>query len=93
MRWVPWGWTNLGELNFHYENGPPHSGIHLNGYQHMPRVQEQLTELIFVHFSGRGDCFSEGHLSVLKICCKTHQATLPLYIDMYQFGAFPGINH
>ena len=63
MRWVPWGWKNLGELNLHYENGPPHSGIHLNGYQHMPRVQEQLTELIFVHFSGRSTHSSKGHLT------------------------------
>ena len=68
-RWVLWGGTNLGELNFHYENGPPqcpHSGIHLNGYQHMPRVQEQLTELIFVHFSGNSTYFSEGHS--LNLC-------------------------
>ena len=88
-----WGWKNMGELDLHYKNWPPRTKRHWNGWGHMPRVQEQLTELIFVHFSGRGDCFSEGHLSVLKICCKTHQATLPLYIDMYKFWAFPSINH
>ena len=59
----------------------------------MPRVQEHLTELSFLHFSGRGNWFSEGHLSVWTSCCKMHQAALPIYRDTYDFRAFPGINH
>ena len=59
------GMENMGELNLHCENGPPHSGILVNGYQHMPRVQEHLTKLIIVYFSGRGNLFSEGHISFL----------------------------
>ena len=27
--WVPWGWKNMGKLNFHFENGPPYSRIGL----------------------------------------------------------------
>ena len=52
-----WGWTNLGELNFHYENGSPRTKMHLNSCQYMPRVQELSTELRIVHFSGRGNCY------------------------------------
>ena len=27
------------------------------------------------------------------MCCKMHQAALPIYIDIYQFGVFSGIYH
>ena len=77
--WRPcWGWKNMGESNFHYKNGPPQTKMHSNVWEHMPRVQEHLAELIFVHFSGRGNWFSEGHLSVWTSCCKMHQAALPI---------------
>ena len=65
MWWVPWRWKNLGELNFHYENGSSRTKMHLNPCQNMPRVQEHLTELSFLHFSGRGNWFSRGHASFL----------------------------
>ena len=58
---------NLGELNFQYANGSPRTKMHLNPCQNMPRVQEHLTELSFLHFSGRGNWFSEGHLSDLPM--------------------------
>ena len=92
--WRPcWGWKNMGESNFHYKNGPPQTKMHSNVWEHMPRVQEHLTELIFVHFSGRGNWFSKGYLSVWTICCKMDKAALPIYRDTYEFRAFPGINH
>ena len=92
--WRPcWGWKNMGESNFHCENGPPQTKMHSNGWKHMLRVQEHLAELIFSHFSGRGNWLSKGHVPVWKMCCKMHQAALPIYIDIYQFGVFSGIYH
>ena len=82
----------MGESNSHYENGPPQTKMHSNGGKHMPRVQEHSTELIFVHFSGHGNWFSKGYLSVWTICCKMDKAALPIYRDTYEFRAFPGIN-
>ena len=87
--WRPcWGWKNMGGSNFCYGSGPLQTQMHPNGWEHMPRIQEQLTELIFVDFSGRGDCFFEGHVSVWRIYRRMYKARLPVYIDMYQFGAF-----
>ena len=43
--WIPWGWTNLGALDFHYENGYRATKMHLNTSQ--PRVPWNLAE----HFS------------------------------------------
>ena len=40
----------MGESNFHNENGSPQTKIHLNPCQNMPRVQEHLAELRFLHF-------------------------------------------
>ena len=92
--WRPcWGWKSMGESNFHCENGPPQTKMHSNVWEHMPRVQEHLAELIFVHFSGRGNWFSKGYLSVWTICCKMDKAALPIYRDTYEFRAFPGTNH
>ena len=66
--WRPcWGWKNMGGSNFCYGSGPLQTQMHPNGWEHMPRIQEQLTELIFVDFSGRGSWFSEGYLSVWRI--------------------------
>ena len=91
--WRPcWGWKNMGGSNFCYGSGPLQTQMHPNGWEHMPRIQEQLTELIFVDFSGRGSWFSEGYLSVWRIYRRMYKARLPVYIDMYQFGAFSGIN-
>ena len=47
--WVPWGWKNLEELNYNYENAPLWTKMHLNWRGHVPRVQEHLTEPIFVN--------------------------------------------
>ena len=91
--WPCWGWKNMGESNFHYENGPPQTKMHSNVWKQMPRVQEHLAELIFVHFSGRGNWYSKGHLSVWTTCCKMYKAALPIYRNTYAFRAFPGINH
>ena len=54
----------MGKSNFHYENGSPQTKMQSNGLKDMPRVQEHLAELIFVNFSGRGNWFSKGQLSV-----------------------------
>ena len=53
--WYFYGWKILGEFSLHCENGPPHSKMHSNRYQHVARVQKHLKEFIFVNFSGRGD--------------------------------------
>ena len=47
----------MGELKFHNEDGPPRGKMHSNGREHMPRVQEHLTESIFIHFLGQSDLF------------------------------------
>ena len=43
--WIPWRWTNLGALDFHYENGYRTTKMHLNTSQ--PMVPWNLAE----HFS------------------------------------------
>ena len=40
-------------------------GPHEPKCQNLPRVQEHSSELSFLHFSGRGNWFSEGHQSDL----------------------------
>ena len=48
IRWVPWGWKNLGYSIFHWEDGSPsHGPMHLNWSSHMPRSQWSLSELCF----------------------------------------------
>ena len=57
----PGEWTNLEELNFHYENRSPMNKMHLNPCQYA----KGSTELRFIHFSGLGSWFFEGHPSDL----------------------------
>ena len=55
---------NMGELNFHQEDGLSGGKMHSNGWGHMPRVQEHSTESIFIHFSGCDSLFSECHIPI-----------------------------
>ena len=51
----PGGMEKSGRIEFHNENGSPMTKRHLNPCQYMPRVQERLTELSVVLFSGLGN--------------------------------------
>ena len=63
--WVPWECKNLGELNFHMENGLPEAQKLPNRYYHMSRSQENWSEFFFVHYWGCGRHFSGGDRSDL----------------------------
>ena len=52
--WVPWECKNLGELNFHMENGLPEAQKLPNRYYHMSRSQENWSEFFSVHYWGCG---------------------------------------
>ena len=51
------GMENMGELNFHYDNGSPRTKMRFNPCQYIPGVQEHSTELSFVKFIGCGNWF------------------------------------
>ena len=57
--------NNLGELNFHMENGLPEAQKLPNRYYHMSRSQENWSEFFFVHYWGCGRHFSGGDRSDL----------------------------
>ena len=63
--WVPWECKNLGELNFHMENGLPEAQKLPNRYYHISRSQGNLSEFFFVHYWGCGRHFSGGDRSDL----------------------------
>ena len=63
--WVPWECKNLGELNFHMENGLPEAQKLPNRYYHMSRSQENWSDFFFVHYWGCGRHFSGGDCSDL----------------------------
>ena len=63
--WVPWECKNLGELNFHMENGLPEAQKLPNRYYHMSRSQENWSEFFSVHYWGCGRHFSGGDRSDL----------------------------
>ena len=48
--WIPWGWTNLGALDFHYENGYRATKMHLNTSQ--PRQGSLGTWQNIFHYLG-----------------------------------------
>ena len=69
QEWRPcWGWKNMGELNFHQEDGPPRGKMHSNGWGHMPRVQEHLAESIFIVLWMSYSNLLQGVLNVYRKC-------------------------
>ena len=65
IRRPPWGWKNMGESIFDWEDGPTRTKMHPNGWGHMSRLQGSWPELFFVHYPGRSTHFSKG---LLPIC-------------------------
>ena len=63
--WVPWGCKNLGESNFHMENGLREAQKLPNRYYHISRSQGNLSEFFFVNYWGCGRHFSGGDRSDL----------------------------
>ena len=59
------GCKNLGESNFHMENGLREAQKLPNRYYHISRSQGNLSEFFFVHYWGCGRHFSGGDRSDL----------------------------
>ena len=57
--WVPWECKNLGELNFHMENGLPEAQKLPNRYYHMSRSQENWSEFFLFTIGVVGGTFLE----------------------------------
>ena len=57
--WVPWECKNLGELNFHMENGLPEAQKLPNRYYHISRSQGNLSEFFSFTIGVVGGTFLE----------------------------------
>ena len=61
----PWGWKNMGESIFHWENWPNDTKKWPKVGANMPRVAGNWSEFFFVHYSGRRSHFPAGDMQIV----------------------------